>query len=138
MINYVKLHVNHGGINKSPNKLSAAKIKLTRWFVNEREKPLTREKPPTKWFQITTPKNPLIKNQMVTSIRNLTTTLDFPKIPTYSWTFTPIPNWTWSCRDYFLYVWIPVRVWFPSNSLFVVRCKVVHFKTHWRSGSTWL
>ena len=30
------------------------------------------------------PKNPLINNQAVTSISNLTTTLTYPKIPTYS------------------------------------------------------
>ena len=45
-------------------------------------------------FKITTPKNPLINNQVVTSIRNLTTTLAYPKMPIYSWTFTLIPNWT--------------------------------------------
>ena len=35
-------------------------------------------------FKITTPKNPLINNQAVTRMRNLTTTLTYPKIPTYS------------------------------------------------------
>ena len=35
-------------------------------------------------FKVTTAKNPLINNQAVTSIRNLTTTLAYPKIPTYS------------------------------------------------------
>ena len=53
-------------------------------------------------FQVTTPKNPLIKNQAVTDTRNLTTTLAYPKIPTYSWTFSPLFNWTWYCRDFFL------------------------------------
>ena len=50
-------------------------------------------------FKVTTPKNPLINNQVVTSIKNLTTTLVYPKIPTYSWTFVSIPNWTWSCSS---------------------------------------
>ena len=35
-------------------------------------------------FKVTTPKNPLINNQMVTSMKNLTTILAYPKIPTYS------------------------------------------------------
>ena len=34
-------------------------------------------------FEVTTLKNPLLNNQAVTSIRNLTTTLAYPKIPTY-------------------------------------------------------
>jgi len=59
-----------------------------------------KEKTPLSEFQITTSKNPLINNQEVTSIRNLTTTLAYPKIPAYSWTFTPIPNWTWSCSRF--------------------------------------
>jgi len=35
-------------------------------------------------FKITILKNPLINNQVVTSIRNLNTTLAYSKIPTYS------------------------------------------------------
>jgi len=38
-------------------------------------------------FKVTTPKKPLINNQAVTSMRNLTTTLAYPKIPTNNWTF---------------------------------------------------
>ena len=45
-------------------------------------------------FKVTTPKNPLINNQAVTNMRNLTTSLAYPKIPTYSCTFAPIPKWT--------------------------------------------
>ena len=78
------------------------------------------------------------QEQAVTSIKYLITTLDYPKIPTYSWTFTPIPNWTWSYRDFFLYAWIPVYAWLPNNWLIIVSCKVLHFKAHWRFGSTWL
>jgi len=43
-------------------------------------------------FKVTTPKNPLINNQMVTRIRNLTTILAYPEIPTYSLTFALILN----------------------------------------------
>jgi len=49
-----------------------------------------KAKTPPGEFKVTTPKNPLINNQAVTSIMNLTTTLDYRKIPTYSWTFAPI------------------------------------------------
>ena len=42
--------------------------------------------PPPSEFKVTTltPKNPLINNQAVTSIRNLTTIQAYPKIQTYS------------------------------------------------------
>ena len=48
------------------------------------EKTFYKAKIPPGEFQLTTLKNPQIKNQEVTSIRNLTITLDYPKIPTYS------------------------------------------------------
>ena len=57
-----------------------------------------KAKTPLGDFKVTTPKNLLINNQAVTSIKNFTTTLAYPKISTYSWTFALIPNWTWSCR----------------------------------------
>ena len=76
--------------------------------------------------------------QAVTSIKNLITTLNYLKIPTYNLIFTPIPNWTWSCRDFFLYARMLVHVWLPSNLLIVIGCKVLHFKACWKSGSTWL
>ena len=41
-------------------------------------------------FQVTTPKTPLLSQQAVTS-QGIPSTL-----PTYSWTLTPIPNWTCS------------------------------------------
>ena len=43
-----------------------------------------KAKTPPNEFQVTTPKNPLIENQAVTNIKNLITTLNYPKIPTYS------------------------------------------------------
>ena len=77
------------------------------------------------------------QEQAVTSIRNLTTTLDYPKIPTYNWTFTPISNWTWSCRDFFLFT--DPNTWLTLNNLLiVVGCKVHHSKARWRFGSIWL
>ena len=58
-----------------------------------------KAKTPRGEFKITTPKYPLIKNQAVTSMKNLTTTLAYSKIPTYSWTFASISNWTWFCSS---------------------------------------
>jgi len=52
-------------------------------------KTLTAKTPPGD-FQVTTPETPLLSNQAVTS-KGIPSTL-----PTYSWTLTPIPNWTWS------------------------------------------
>ena len=72
-------------------------------------------KNPTRWFSSHHSQESINQEQTVTSIRNLTTILVYPKIPTYNWTFTPIPNWTWSCRDFFFYAWILVCVWLPNN-----------------------
>jgi len=38
------LHANRESTNKSPNKLNATEIKLTRWFVDKWRKSLTRQK----------------------------------------------------------------------------------------------
>ena len=67
------MHANREGTNKSPNKLNATKYKLTGLFVDKWEKPLARQKPHRMIdFKVTTFKNLLIKNQTVTSIKNLT------------------------------------------------------------------
>ena len=47
-------------------------------------------KTPPSDFQVTTPETPLLSQQAVTS-KGIPSTL-----PTYSWTLTPIPNWTCS------------------------------------------
>ena len=62
-------------------------------------KTFRKTKIPLREFKVTILKNPLINNQTVISMKNLTTTLAYHKIPTYSWTFTSIPNWTWSCSS---------------------------------------
>ena len=51
-----------GNTNKSPIKLSAAENKLTRWFIYE-----WGQKPPPGDFKVTTPENPLLSQQAVTS-----------------------------------------------------------------------
>ena len=43
-----------------------------------------KKKTPRGDFKVSIPKNPLINYQVVTSIRNLTTTLAYLEIPTYN------------------------------------------------------
>ena len=77
-------------------------------------------KTPPGYFQVTTPKTPLLSQQTVTS-KGISSTL-----PTYSWTLTPIPNWTCSIITVLLsdtrlpstwltVVWIPVRDFNNTN-----------------------
>ena len=75
-------------------------------------------------FQVTTPETPLLSQQAVTSKRIPST------LPTYSWTLTPIFNWT--C---FL-VTVPLSdARLPSTWLTVVRILVCDFKnTNWEEG----
>ena len=97
-----------------------------------------KTKTPLSDFKVTTPKNPLINNQAVTSIRNLITTLAYPKIPTYSWTFASIPNWTWSCNsllslnaqisNLWLTLYTDPSTWLtPATLNDAVGCKIIHF-----------
>ena len=85
-----------------------------------------KAKTPLGDFKVITPKNPLINNQAITSIRNLTTTLAYSKIPTYSWTFTSIPNWTWYCSSLLSLVaqisnlWLTLCGLTPATSMMLV------------------
>ena len=112
-------------------------------------KTFRKAKIPPGEFKVTTPKNPLINNQVVTSMRNLTTTLAYPKIPTYSWTFAPIPNWTWSCRSLLSFDAQISNMWqtplhgsrYVTNSSHLNDCCWLQSSSlhkHWRSGSIWL
>ena len=81
-------------------------------------------------------------------MRNLTTTLIYPKIPTYSWTSALIPNWTWSCSRLLRFTQIS-NLWLiplhgfqyvtKSNNL-IDCCWLQSSSLHrrWRSGRTWL
>ena len=93
-------------------------------------KNLTAKIPPGD-FQVTTPETPLLSQQAVTS-KGIPSTL-----PTYSWTFTPIPNWTcsivtvllsnaWLPSTWLTIVWIPVRD-FKTPTKKIVGCKVLQF-----------
>ena len=97
---------------------------------------ISQGKTPWDEFKVTTPKNLLINNQAVTSMRNLT--LTYPKIPTYSWTFAPIPNWTWSCSSLLSFdaqisnLWLTLckdpSTWLtPITWIIVIGCKFLHF-----------
>ena len=101
-------------------------------------KTFCKAKTPPDEFKVTTSKNSLINNQAITSIRNFTTILTYPKIPTYSWTFAPIPNWTWFCSRLFsfdaqisnpwLNLCIDPGMWLiPATWIIVVGYKVLHF-----------
>ena len=80
-------------------------------------KNLTAKTPPGD-FQVTTSETSLLSQQAVTSKRILST------LPTYSWTFTPIPNWT--C----FVVTVPLfDALLPSTWLTVARIPVHDFKT---------
>ena len=65
-------------------------------------------------FQVTTPKTPILSQQVVTN-KGISSTL-----PTYSWTLIPIPNWTCSVVTvplsdarlpsmWLTVAWIPIR-----------------------------
>ena len=80
-------------------------------------KNLTAKTPPSD-FQVTTPETPLLSQQAITSKRIPST------LPTYSWTLTPIPNWTCSV------VTIPLSdARLPNTWLTVARILVCAFKT---------
>ena len=102
------------------------------------EKTVRRKEIPSGEFKVTTSKNLLINNQAVTRMKNLTTTLTYPKIPTYNQTFTQIPNWTWSCSSFLSFdakisnMWLTLHTdpstWLtPTTWIIVVCCKVLYF-----------
>ena len=113
------------------------------------EKTPCKAKTPPGKFKVTTPKNPLISNQAFTSMRNLTTTLTYPKIPIYSWTFALILKWTWSCSSLLSFDAQISNLWlipshgsqYLTNSNNLNDCcwlQSSSFYKWWRSGSTWL
>ena len=81
------------------------------------EKNLMAKTPPGD-FQVTTPETPLLSQQAVTS-KGIPNTL-----PTYSWTLTPIPNWTCFVMTIPLF-----DAQLPSTWLTVARIPVHDFKT---------
>ena len=82
-------------------------------------------------FQVITPETPLLSQQVVTS-KGISSTL-----PTYSWTLTPIPNWTCFVVTVppfdaqLLSTWLTNCVdpstWLQSPTKKIVGCKVLQF-----------
>lgn len=99
------------------------------WFVFEWGK--LNGKNSKGYFQVTTPETPLLSQQAVTSKGILST------LPTYSWTFTPIPNWTCSVETVFPFDARLLSSWLinctdssmrlQSTTTKVVGCKVLQF-----------
>ena len=109
------------------------------------EKTSRKAKTPSDEFKVTIPNNPLINNRVITSMRNLATTLAYPKIPTYRWTFTPISNWTWSYSSLLSFdaqifnLWLtPLHKsqYMTNSSNLNDCCWLQNFSLHqqWRSG----
>ena len=76
-----------GSTNKSPIKLSAVENKLTQWFVYNWGKP-TQQKLHRVILRSPLPRIHYYHN------KQLQVKESQYLIPTYNWTFTPIPNWT--------------------------------------------
>ena len=72
-----------GNTNKTPIKLNASEVKLTWWFVCEMGKTYTT-KTPSSDFKVSTPENPLLLKQAVTSKRIL--------VPYTNLHLNPYPN----------------------------------------------
>ena len=82
-------------------------------------------------FQVTTPETPLLSQQAVTSKRIPST------LPTYSWTFTPIPNWICSVVTVPLFdarllsTWLTncadPNTWLQSPTKKIVGCKILQY-----------
>ena len=111
------------------------------------EKTSRKAKAPPVEFKVTTSKNLLINNQAITSMRNLTTTLAYPNIPTYNWTFSSIPNWTWYCSSLLSFVAKNFNLWltplhrskYVTNSNNLIDCCWLQSSSlhkWWRSIST--
>ena len=84
----IKLTCNvRSSTNKSPIKLSVVENKLTRWFVYEWGKP-TQQK-----LHRVILRSPLLRIHYYQNKRLQVKESQY-LIPIYSWTLTPIPNWT--------------------------------------------
>ena len=66
------MHANPEGTNKSSIKLNTAENKLDIVICWQMGKTSRKAKTSLSNFKITAPKNPLINNQVITSIKNLT------------------------------------------------------------------
>ena len=98
-------------------------------------KNLTAKTPPSD-FQVITPETPLLSQQAVTS-KGVTSKGIPSTLPTYNWTYTPIPNWTYSVVTVLLSdAWLPSTwltscmdpiTWLHTPTKKIVGCKVFQF-----------
>ena len=126
--------------NKSPIKLNATKIKLTRWFVFEWGK-FTQQKPHRVILRSPLPRIHYYQN------KRLQVKESQYLIPTYNWTLTLIPNWTCSVVTFSpfqctaLSTWLINRcvdpnTWLNHKLEKYVGCKVLQFITRWSSRNS--
>ena len=118
----------------------ATEIKLTRWFVYEWGKH-TWQKSDRVILRSTLPRIHYYQN------KRLQVKESYYFIPTYSWTLTPIPNWTCSIMTISHFqctapnTWLTNRCtdpssWFNHQLEKDVGCKVLQFITRWRSRNS--
>ena len=126
------------GINKSPIKLNVAKNKLTQWFVYEWGKPTRRK------LHRVILRSPLSRIHYYQNKWLQVKEFQY-LILTYSWTLTPIPNWTYFVVTVSHFQCTTPNTWQtnytdPSTWLHHqlekdVGCKVLLIITRWRSWS---
>ena len=116
------------------------KIKLTRWFVYEWGKP-----PRKKHYRVIL-RSPLPRIHYYHNKQLQVKESQYP-IPTYSWTFTPIPNWTYSVMtiSHFqcpaLSTWLTnwctdPSTWLTTNLRIMLATKFFSSSTRWKSQNS--
>ena len=116
------------------------KIKLTRWFVYEWGKP-PRQKPYRVILRSPLPRIHYYHNKQLQVKES-----QYP-IPTYSWTFIPIPNWTYSVMtiSHFqcmtLSTWLTnwctdPSTWLTTNLRIMLATKFFSSSTRWKSQNS--
>ena len=147
------MHAKCEDTNKSPKILSAVENKLDtviRWFVDKWGKSCKAKTPPGD-FKVTIHFQESTKQQSsgYKYKESYQLPLAYLEIPAYSWTFTLIPNWTWSWNSIFfldaqtsnLWLTLCMDLKYETNSSNLNRCcwlQSFSFQQQWRSGSTWL
>ena len=117
-----------GSTNKSPIKLSAVENKLTQWFVYKWEKP-TRQKP--HWVIL---RSPLLKIHYHHNKRLQVKESQY-LILTYSWTRTPIPNWTCSVVTISHFQCMALSTWLTNSADPSTRLQSPTRKSCWLQSS---
>ena len=104
-------------------------IKLTRWFVYEWGKP-TQQKPHRVILR-----SPLLRIHYYQN-RRLQVSESQYLIPTYSWTFTPIPNWTCSVVTISHFQCTTPNTWLTTNLKRMLAAKFFSLSIRWRSRNS--